>query len=237
MNPAIYTAPHTLTSYLVDEDSEIRMKWRMPQCHARSFETAVQLSCFEPVTPGAFECHSFADTPQAGVKDGNVSVIAPTPEIMEAWPERRKYSGASQNFVIAPAPCVYGFENEILREGFHSQRRTYSDPAGREVCRGIHKPAAGAMLRLAASWNNFKHDRVTESYSFGHHRIESTAPSLPWDKWAFLCAWFWSDWENRSHQKRITQAQRFEEMKAAGYPHGSKAFEALHRRLFPKPTH
>ena len=239
MKPAIYAHRHTKSYCLVDEDSENRMKWKSDFPHRRSFETAVEL---EGLKPGQFMVHILTDVDPDlitgdcpwGVQAVNESIVFPTPEIMASWPEARKVG--SQNYVYSPKICVQSPSDDSEPEYFHEQRTSYSDARGMPLCRGIHIRAAEVMLRLAASWNNFKYDRVTETRAFGGARFENTEPSLPWDKWAFLCAWFWSDWESRSHPKRLTQAQRFQEMKTAGYPHGEKAFEALHRRLFPKPT-
>jgi len=85
--------------------------------------------------------------------------------------------------------------------------------------------------------NNVKTDRVKENFTFNDPRIEGVP--TPWNEWKFLTAWLWSDWKSReiSTKKKITQKQRWEEMKAIGYPHKLGAFEAMHRSLFGKPTH
>jgi len=233
MKPAIYACPHKTGCVLVDEDSENRMRWKS-HGHRRSFETAIEIGRLKP---GQFEIHAKTAMPADRITGDcpwtvlelNETIVTASPEVMNVWPEGK--------FIHAPAICVHSPDNSDQPEYFHEHRTSYGAPRGRLVCHGIHIEAAVVMLRLAASWNNFKYDRVTETRSFGNARIESTGPSLPWCKWSFLCAWLWSDWEARSHPHKLTIAQRFEEMKAAGYPSGIKAFEAMHRRLFPKPTH
>ena len=230
MKPVIYTDPdEPRLAHLVDEHSAAIRFQKVIGKHLRHFDRAIDI---QDLKPGTFR---FKGASWLADSSFNPKLVNPlhdlisnaepaSPEIMDSWPDSHH----------APRPCVYATITTWQPEEF---KRGYADSDGPETCHGIHKRAAEVMLRLAASWNNITPDTVTNSFSFGGPRFENTAPSLPWDKWAFLMAWFWSDWETRGWKKKLTLAIRFEEMQAAGYPHGIKAFENMHGRVFPKPTH
>jgi hypothetical protein len=226
MKPVIYTDPdEPRLAHLVDEHSATVRIEKTTGKHLRHFDKAIQI---QDLKPGTFRFMVFSSMSIGEIvnplDDLRLEAEPPSPEIMDCWPE----------FTYAPRPCVYATITSWPPEEF---KRAYADTEGPEICHGINKRAAEVMLRLAASWNNVIPDTVKDSFIFGGPRTEKTEPSLPWDKWAFLCAWLWSDWETRSRKRKLTLANRFEEMQAAGYPNGAKAFEAMHRRLFPKPTH
>jgi hypothetical protein len=131
---------------------------------------------------------------------------------------------------IFPHPCVYA---QIRAH----RKQSFDGAAGMPRIKGIFREAAVVKLHLAASKNNVKTDRVREDFTFNDPRIENVP--VPWNEWKFLTTWLWSDWRKREidARKKITRHQRFEEMKTIGYPHEFKAFDAMHRALFPKPTH
>jgi hypothetical protein len=221
MKPAILTDPDDCRlAWLVDEHSAAVWFERKTGKHLRHFETAVLI---QDLRPGEFRFRP------------EVMLGGPMTLGLEDEPKRiaPEITACMENGMFAPWPAVYATINPHSQGEF---KRAYADTDGPEVCNGIHKRAAEVLLRLAASWNDVQPDRVTETLSFsGKVRIEKVP--VPWDTWAFLTAWLWSDWEARSRRKKITLAARFEEMQAAGYPNGIKAFEGMHLRLFPKPTH
>jgi len=106
----------------------------------------------------------------------------------------------------------------------------------------LRLPAAVVMLELAASFNAIASCSITEQFTFNGPRIERpdrmppNAMFRPWNPWAFHCAWHWSQWEliGEQREKPLVIEERFERLKASGYPHGQKAFERMHRELFPK---
>ncbi|MCX8496862.1 MAG: hypothetical protein ORN51_11835 [Akkermansiaceae bacterium] len=230
MKPVIFTDPdEPRLAHLVDEHSAAIRFEKLTGKHLRHFDRAILI---QDLKPGTFRFQSASCLAELSSNPNPVNLLhdlqanaePASPEIMDSWPDSHH----------APRPCVYATISTWQPEEF---KKGYADSDGPETCHGIHKRAAEVMLGLAASWSNVKADAVTNSFTFGGPRFENTAPSLPWDKWAFLTAWFWSDWETRGRKKKLTLAMRSEEMKAAGYPHGIRAFENMHRRLFPKPTH
>lgn len=221
MKPAIYTDPDdSRLAWLVDEHSASIWEEKTTGKHLRHFETAILI---QNLKPGEFRFR-----PEIMLDGDMTQGLDDEPQ--KAAPE---ISSCMELGMFAPWPAVYATINPHPQGEF---KRAYADSNGPEACHGINKRAAEILLRLAASWNDVQTDRVTETLSFSRKtRIEKVP--MPWDKWAFLTAWLWSDWETRSRRKKFTLAARFEEMQAAGYPNGTKAFEAMHRRLFPKPTH
>jgi hypothetical protein len=246
MKPIILTDPdEPRLSWLVDEHSESTLFEETTGEHLKHYETAIAI---QDLVPGMFRfqfCRSLGllDEEHA-LADLNCETSHPTAKIVELW--RLRY--------CAPWICVFAIKNAHIRSTFEQEkiglpadfnpwdtkaRARFDREAEKrpKKCHGIYEQAAVVMLRLAASFNNVKTDGVKRSFAFGEHRIEKVEPSLPWSEGAFLTAWLFSDWERRSEKKKLTLAQRFDEMQAIGYGGGIKAFEALHRKLFPKPMH
>lgn len=216
MKPVIYSLPKdSRVSWLVDEDSRTTWLEEISKEHIPHYETSILVMnlkpgffCLSTVSPDLQFCGDYVTPPHRI-----------NPDVFQLW--KKSY--------LAPYPSVIGCFAELQRSEFI---RPYATDMP-EAWNGIYKKAAEVMLKLAASYQNIQGNRVKQTYAFGGARTEKTDPSLPWDEWAFICAWLWSDWETRNRREKITLAKRFEEMQAAGYPNKFKAFAALHRRLFP----
>jgi hypothetical protein len=204
MKPVILTDPDDSSlSWIVDEHSTSVLVSPLTHDHLIHYETAIEIA---DLRPGEIRWHDPFFNGLLGVQR-----IAHYDEAMAQFTK--------------PSPCVYAQVNT-------HKRQVFDGPAGMDCIKGIYRPAAVVMLQLTASKNNVKTDGVKRSFTFNDPRIEDVP--VPWNEWKFLTAWLWSDWKTReiSTQKRITQNQRWEEMRAIGYPHGFKAFEAMHRSLF-----
>jgi hypothetical protein len=216
MKPVILTDPDdSRLSWLVDEHSISVLVSSLTSDHLMHYETAVALA---DLRPG--EWKPFLGIPAVEV------LLTPLP---------MKQLERDNMQMMFPHACVFADVNRHKKQVFNKPNpNPKKDPPN---IKGIYLPAAVAMLQLAASKNNVKTDRVKESFTFNDPRIEDVP--IPWNEWKFLTAWLWSDWKKREidTQRKITHQQRWEEITAIGYPHGFKAFEAMHRSLFGKPTH
>jgi hypothetical protein len=112
----------------------------------------------------------------------------------------------------------------------------FDGPDSMSCIRGIYRKSAVAMLQLSAAYMNVESSAAHSHFTFGEPAKECV--ECPWDEWKFITAWRWSEWKQREIDttKKITLAQRWEEMMADGYPYKLKAFEQMHRTLFQKPT-
>jgi hypothetical protein len=210
MHPVILTDPDDSSlSWLVDEHSASVLVSSLTHEHLLHYETAIMLN---DLKPGEIRWRDQFFNNLLGVR-------------------RVAYFDEFMMEQMIPHPCVFAQKHSHKKQEFIA-------PEGHLPCaKGIFRPAAVAMLQLAASKNNVKTDRATDSFTFNDPRKEKVP--MPWDEWKFLTAWLWSDWKKREIDtaKKITQKQRWEEMVAIGYPHKFGAFEGMHRALFGKPTH
>ena len=107
---------------------------------------------------------------------------------------------------------------------------------------GFHRSAAEVLLKLAAAHQNITTTPATKSFAFAGKPIMEAAGCdsvIAWSEWKLITAWRWSEWRNReiAEQRKITLKERHTEMvEQEKYPHAQKAFERMHRELFPKPT-
>ena len=83
--------------------------------------------------------------------------------------------------------------------------------------RGICPDAAEALLDIA---------RCAVSIDPKGH---ATVGDGSWDNWAFLTAWAWSPWQDqrRGGVKKWPLRERWQILKALGYPHGESAFRKM----------
>jgi hypothetical protein len=180
------------------------------------YETAVNL---QDLTPGQYRLHI-----NPANQAGEVGFAAqPLGDWAEVW----------ELGFVSPRPCVYAVKN-------HKRHRETSFAMGRVS--DLLLPAAVTLLRLAAAFNNVTACSLRERFSFNPERVEHPEGMPPdsefiaWNPWAYHIAWHWSAWEKMGVQrgKRLSIQERFNLLKAFGYPHGLKAFERMHGALFPK---
>lgn len=215
MNPAIITDPdNPRLRWLVDLDSRNRLYEKNTQQHVVHYETALNIMELEP---GDYQMH---------LKQPNLEDQLNGAYIMPFGEEAANHFSAGY---AHPSPCVYAkLANHLVDDGWS---------VGKVNRIGlIHLKAAKALLLLASSYNQVVSDRITGEFKFGGARTERPE-ALPnsvefraWDVWKFHTAWKWSEWENRNG--KVTLEQRFNEIKAGGYPHKLSAFENMHRKLF-----
>lgn len=157
-------------------------------------------------------------------------------EMKEAWPHKDKFEILDDAPIFSvdyfyPCPCVI-----IMSHGIRVTKKSYSNIDGSLAngINGIHIEAAHVLLSLAASRNGIATDSIMRTWKFNLPRKELVPH--PWDTWKFIIAWEWSEWEqaHRETGKKVTLKQRWNRMEKCGYPHGQKAFERMHRELFPK---
>lgn len=218
MKPAILTDPDDKRlSWLVDLESGNSLIEATTGKRLLHYETAVNL---QDLRPSQYRLHI---NPTNLAAEAGFECQTLAPGLAEVW---------ALGFV-SPRPCVLAIKNKHIE-----------DPFNMGCVKGIYLTAARAMLSLAEAFNQVKSDRLTKSFTFSEARKErpDTMPKgedfTPWDEWKFHTAWSWSDWHARglSRKRKVSVRERYEEIKAAGYPHGFKAFEAMHRALFKKPT-
>jgi hypothetical protein len=139
---------------------------------------------------------------------------------------------------VFPAPCVFAPRGRWQADKEH--RQTFDGPSG--CVRGIYRPAAVALLRLARARSNITACDITEGFTFRDARIEAPRGMppdevfLPWCEWKFITAWTWSEWRREEIHtgRKLPLAARWERLARIGYPNGLKAFERMHGELFPK---
>jgi hypothetical protein len=221
MKPTIYTDTDDGNRWLVDADSTATHYEATTGKRLVHFETAVRM---DDLAPGQYRVSLFPIAPGIIPDRPDTAPESLAPEVAELW----------ESGLATPWPCVFvPITNKHARQSFESP-----------IAAGLHLAAARALLSLARSRLNVESVRLTDSFRFTPSRTERPEHLPPgldfigWEPWRFHVAWHFSSWQAReiTTRRKMTLAARFEKMRAAGYPHGLKAFEALHRGLFGKPT-
>jgi hypothetical protein len=219
MNPAILTDPDdSRVAYLVDKHSASIHIDRVTGKYHVHYETAVRI---DDLRGGQYRKRLEPEDHTRHLKG------SPSPLDKHFAPTLLELG------MVLPCPTVFVPYVTHKESTFDS-----SSPIIPEATpRGITRRAAEVMLELAASFQGIRGNRVSGGWEFTGAKIERVP--LAWCPWKFTIAWQWSRWREIEiqGQKKITLRQRFEEIQVIGYPHGFKAFEAMHRALFPKPTH
>lgn len=221
MKPAIYTDPDdSRLRWLVDCDSISVNHFDAADRQLSTFRTAVNLQNLEP---GQYRllADSSAQNEQAGFDSVGLSFFEDGAKT--SW-------GAG---LVLPRPCIYAIRRDHSVQYFNNKEERVGD---------IYRRSAEVLLWLAASFQNVHFDSLSTRIDFGKERTGAAPKNLPkgvryipWDLWKFHIAWKWSAWKLQevNSGKKVSIQQRFESMKADGFPNGLKSFEKIHGELFP----